>query len=127
MGLFTRAKPATREEIIACCGRLMRQRADSLEAQQLAVTSQQQFGMSPAEVLTKFFDTQWEVVVRECGQQLGKRVSPEQIRATYTDMRAIDLAVRTAGQALYPGHGGTTLEVLARMRAVADQAGWPLD
>lgn len=128
MGLFTKARPVTRQDIVNWCGNQMGRRAESLDAQQVASTAQRQHGLSPSEVLYKFVDSQWEIVVRECVQHFGqRRMTAEQARDAFTDMRGIEAAVREAGQALYPIHQDAVVDVIATYRQVATDSGWRMD
>lgn len=75
MGLFSRTKVVSREEVIEWCARQYTRRAESLEAQELILMADRA-GWSPHEVMWKFLETQWQIVVQEARKRFkGPAVS----------------------------------------------------
>lgn len=128
MGLFSKKSPVTRVELIQWCAAQMGKRAGSLEAQEVTLRAQKEFGLSQDDALWKFFTSQWDVVVNEVPQNFGARVTRGQVAEISKDLRAMTAAVHVAGRELFPLTYTSSVEwVLSKLAVMAPDMGWRTD
>lgn len=124
MTLFQRKQKATRPEVIAWCADQMRVRAESIEAQEVALVAQRA-GWLDSEIVWEFLKTQWSVVVAECERHFRGGMADTGTRQLFKDSTAMMAAVESFAPVLFPlTHAEAVDHVREVMANVAIENGW---